>query len=145
MEDLSASISPPDKGPAVVPDNLRTAIQTVSRHALKTGLGATPDEQAAFSAAWSGAQIRLLLSYMERHAATAETSLASLPDGELRQALGIVLRDAADRCAVLSRDLDLARGETLGLPDEESAKRTAMSRRIGRAHGRAAGIAGRSL
>lgn len=110
---------------------LSSAVRTVSRHALKSGLGNSPSEHASFSAAWSAAQLRLLLSYMERHAATAETSLASLPEGEFRHALGVVLKDAADRCNLLSRDLDLARGETLGTTSVEDPK-TSIAARVRR-------------
>ena len=145
MEDFHQSLQAPGKLPSAAPGNLGEAIETVSRHALKTGLGGTSGEQAAFSAAWSATQVRLLLSYMERHAATAERSFTSLTGGELKQALGIVLKDAADRCAVLSRDLDLARGETLGAPPGESAERTGMAHRVRRGKAQAAAASRHSL
>lgn len=144
MKDLKATLSS-DKVSSAAADRLPAAIHTVSRHALRTGLGDEPGEQAAFGAAWAATQIRLLRPYMERHAATAEASLASLPDGELKHALGIVLRNAADRCSVLARDLDLARGETLGTPPAGSAERATMTHRARHCHDIPVPTSGRSF
>lgn len=137
MDDNTPSPAPGDGITPSRSDKLESAIRTVSRHALKSGIGTPPGEQTAFTAAWSTTQLRLLLSYLERHAATVETALGSVQEPELKQAVGIVLKDAADRCALVSRDLDLARGEPMGIPPSKPA----MVSRVTESRAAAAGSA----
>ena len=125
------------------PSELERAVRTVSQHALKGGLHSAPGEQAAFTAAWSATQLRLLLSYLEQHAATVETALGSVQEPDLKQAVGVVLKDAADRCAFVSRNLDLARGDTLGTPGPEWSARAGQPAMVHHVrHSRAKAVAG---
>ena len=143
MEDSNRLHTPAEGATASQPSELKTAIRTVSRHALKSGLGSAPGEQAAFTAAWSATQLRLLLSYLERHAATVETALGSIQEPDLKEAVGVVLKDAADRCAFVSRDLDIVRGDTLGTPVPEWSVRAGQPAVMRHArHSRATAVAG---
>ena len=59
--------------------------------------------------------------------------MGTVQEPGLKQAVGVVLKDAADRCAFVSRDLDLARGEPLGTPTPEWSDRSgkpAMASRV---------------
>ena len=123
MEDSNRPHTSAEGATPPPPGELERAVRTVSQHALKSGLGSTPGEQAAFSAAWSTSQLRLLLPYLERHAATVETAMGSIQEPGLKRAVGVVLKEAADRCAFVLRDLDLARGDTLGAPAPEWSAR----------------------
>ena len=143
MEHSNRPHTSAERATAPQPGELERAVRTVSRHALKGGLDSAPGEQAAFTAAWSATQLRLLLSYLERHAATLETALGSVQEPDLKEAVGVVLKDAAARCAFVSRDLDLARGDTLGLPAPEWSARTGQPAMVRHArHSRATAVAG---
>lgn len=129
----SKNTKTPESVTASEPSELEAAIRTVTHHVLKSGVGATPADQAAFAAAWPTTQLCLLLSYMERHARTLETAMATVQEPTLKKAFSVVLKDAADRCAFVSRDLDLARGEPMGTPTPEWSDRSgkpAMASRV---------------
>lgn len=139
----SKNTKTPESVTASEPSELETAIRTVAHHVLKSGVSTTPADQAAFSAAWSASQLRLLLPYLERHAATVETAMGSIQEPGLKRAVGVVLKEAADRCAFVLRDLDLARGDTLGAPAPEWSARAGQPAMVRHArHGRATAVAG---
>lgn len=143
MEDSNRPHTSAEGATSPQPGELERAVRTVSQHALKSGLGSTPGDQAAFSAAWSTSQLRLLLPYLERHAATVETAMGSIQEPGLKRAVGVVLKEAADRCAFVLRDLDLARGDTLGAPAPEWSARAGQPAMVRHSrHSRATAVAG---
>src|SRR5689334_3929651 len=100
-------------------DRVRAAVHTIACKMHHLPEGAAPHTPEVQTVGWASSQVHHLLGHLGRQVHTIERVMPQVQDPELRAALDVVLADAATRCGTLARDLDLARGETLGEPERE--------------------------